>query len=227
MENVITLHMPQEDKHEPALPPEDPAEIEITGSPVQTETEEVSDKPARRVRQPLLRRRGNLLLMGLASVCGAVCGGVMMFTGADFSALSQAFVLQAEGSFLSYFLSRVIYGGIFLLAEYILGYFALGEWLVWAVPMCCGTGAALTLAASAEGAAGWLLLPSAAMTMVVAVFGANTSGDMSALLLRIATGKNGNFVMSESAARDYTLRFLGYAVLLALAGLYDGAVGIL
>ncbi|MDE7192968.1 MAG: hypothetical protein K2O14_03255 [Oscillospiraceae bacterium] len=225
MENVITLHMPQGDKPAPA--PENPAETEIKESVVPAESEEKSDEPVRRVRQPLLRRRGNLLLMGLASVCGAACGGVMMFRGADFSALSQAFVLQAEGSFLSFFLSRVIYGGIFLLAEYILGYFALGEWIVWAVPMCCGTGAALTLAASAEGASGWLLLPSAAMTAVLAVFGANTSGDMSALLLRIAAGKNGSFVMSESAARDYTLHFLGYAVLLALAGLYDGVIGIL
>ena len=225
MENVITLHMPQEDKPVPA--PENPAEIEIREPAAPTEAAEETDKPARRVRQPLLHRRGNVLLMGLAAVCGAVCGGVMMFTGADFSALSQSFVLRAEGSFLSFFLSRVIYGGIFLLAEYILGYFALGEWVVWAVPMCCGTGAALTLAAAAEGASGWLLLPSAAMTAVLSVFGANASGEMSALLVRVATGKNGSFVMSESAARDHTLRFLGYAVLLALAGLYDGVIGIL
>lgn len=225
MENVMTLRAPQEDKREPALPPENIPETADAAAP--TAAAEETDKPVRRVRQPLLRRRGNLLLMGLASVCGAVCGGVMIFGGVDIPALSRAFVLQAEGSFLSFFLSRFIYGGIFLLAEYILGYFALGEWLVWAVPLCCGTGTALTLAVSADGASGWLLLPSAAFTTVLAVFGANTSGDMSALLLRMATGKNRSYIMSESAAKDYTLRFLGYLVLLALAGLYDGAIGIL
>ncbi len=226
MENVInTMRVPQEDKHEPVPPPD--SIPEINPEPVPTEAAEETDKPVRRVRQPLLRRRGNLLLMGLASVCGAVCGAVMIFGGADFSALSQAFIMKAEGSFLSFFLSRFIYGGIFLLAEYVLGYFALGEWVVWTVPLCCGMGTALNLAASAEGASGWLLLPSAAMTSALAAFGADASGDMSALLLRIAAGKSGNYVMSESAAKDYTVRFLGYVVILALAGLYDGAIGIL
>lgn len=226
MENVInTMLVPQEDKRELAQPPENTAE---TGQE-SISAEEIleSDKPVRRVRQPLLHQRGNMLLMGLASVCGAVCGAVMIFGGADFSALSQAFTLKAEGSFLIFFLSRFIYGGIFLLAEYILGYFALGEWVVWTVPLCCGMGTALNLAASAEGASGWLLLPSAAITVALAAFGADASGDMSALLLRIAAGKSGSFLTSESAAKNYSIRFLGYMVILALAGLYDGAIGIM
>lgn len=226
MENVInsTLRIPQEDKHDPLMPENAPKSKEPPASAAEAG---ISDKPVHRVRQPLLRRRGNLLLMGLASVCGAVCGGVMIFGGADFSALSGALTFGDGSSFLSFFLCRFIYGGAFLLAEYILGYFALGEWLVWAVPLCCGMGTALTLASGAQGASGWLLLPSAAITAVLAAFGANTSGDMSALLLRIASGKRESFVMSESAVREYTLHFLGYLIILALAGLIDGAVGIL
>ena len=64
MENVInTMRVPQEDKHEPVPPSENIPEI--NPEPVPTEAAEETDKPVRRVRQPLLRRRGNLLLMGL------------------------------------------------------------------------------------------------------------------------------------------------------------------
>lgn len=224
MENANAIFLPQGDKRE-LTPAAD--NLETSTEPTASEDAEISDRPARRVRQPLLRRRGNLLLMGLASVCGAVCGAVVIFGGADLYASAQAFAPKAEASFLNFFLSRFIYGGIFLLAEYILGYFALGEWVVWTVPLCCGMGTALKLAASAEGAAGWLLLPSAALTAALAAFGADASGDMSALLLRIAAGKGGSFVTSESAVKSYSVRFLGYMVILALAGLYDGAMGIL
>lgn len=215
MENANTLRVPFE-AHVGASP-------EISAEPAPSEAVEEADKPARRVRQPLLHRRGNLLLMGLASVCGAVCGAVMIFGGAELPTLAP----KTDGSFLSFFLCRFIYGGIFLLAEYILGYFALGEWLVWIVPLCCGMGTALNLAASAQGAAGWWLLPSAAATAALAAFGADASGDMSALLLKIASGRGGSFVTSGSSVKDHTIRFLGYAVLLALSGLYDGAVGIM
>lgn len=183
-----------------------------------------SDKPVHHVRAPLLRRRGNVLLMGLAAVCGAACGGAMAFGGTDLSGVSAALPMQTEGSFLMLFLGRLIYGGVFLLAEYILGYFALGEWLVWAVPLCCGMGSALTMASAGTDYSALLLLPSASITLALTVFGANTSGELSSLLLRLASGKSSSVVMTNSAAKDYTLRFMAYLAVLAAAGIYEAAV---
>ncbi len=180
-----------------------------------------SDKPAeqavRHVRRPAVKRNGTLLLMLLCAVCGAAAGAAGIFSGAW--GAESGFMFFRSESFLGVFLTRLAFGGAFLLAEYILGFSALGDWLVWSVPLLCGMSTAVSF--TAADSAAWLL-PSAGAVLAAAVFGAAASADFSVMLLRIARG--GNVFMHEKAAREYSLKFVGYIAAVVFAGLYEAAI---
>jgi hypothetical protein len=161
--------------------------------------------------------------MGLAAVCGVICGAVSLFSD------SGAYELAGFGdSFLALFGFRAVYGGAFLLAEYLLGFFAFGEWLVWLAPLLCGMGSGAALAAQAVSGTtyGALLLVPLAVSTAAAVFGANASGELSALLLRLAFGDSKSVIMTSSAAKSHTLKFLSYFAAVCAAALFEAAVRI-
>lgn len=203
-------------------------EIDIPAGEVRDTPEipaERSETPqaARHVRAPAVRRKGNVLILGFCAVCGALAGALSYYA-AGCGDVCGTVLSVTGGSFLELFLRRLLYGGAFLFAEYVLGYFAAGEWLVWAFPLLCGMGAGLSFSCASGGAELFLLLPSAGSVMALCVFGANTSGELSSLLLRLAGGNGGGVIMTGSAAKDYTFKFLGYLGWLVAAALYEAAV---
>ncbi len=196
--------------------PQEQPEIDIN-------QDEQTPPAARHVRAPSVRRRSSVLVLGFCAVCGAL-GGALAYYAAGCPEICGTVLSFMDGSFLELFLRRLLYGGAFLLAEYVLGYFAAGEWLVWALPLLSGMGAGFSLSAAYGGAELFAMVPSAGIVVALCVFGANTSGELSALLLRLAGGNGGGVIMTGSAAKDYSIKFLGYLGWLIAAALYEAAV---
>lgn len=211
MENIITGAAGR--SHSGERLPEAPARAD---APAEDERAQSPEK--RRAAHRVRTGRGTLLVMALAAVLGAAGGAV----AANRLGGCAGVLLTTEGSFLTLFLIRAVYGGAFLLAEYILGFFALGGALVWAVPLLCGMGTGLSLmAAGAHRAA---LLPGAVMTLAAAVFGAQLSDSLSGQLLRVLTGSRTGLVITNGTAGDYTLRFLGLLGVNIAAGLIEAGI---
>ena len=178
-----------------------------------------SDKPENRA---IRVSRNSSLVLWLAAVCG-VSGGLV---SAQSVGALEGVLFTSEGSFLALFLSRLLYGAAFLLAEYLLGFFALGEWLVWLAPLCCGLGTGLSAAAGFGRKGALLLIPSAAITLLAVIFGARCSGEFSAQLLRVVSGSRTGIVLTSEATRGYTLRFFGCLAAVGAAALIEAAVKI-
>lgn len=143
-----------------------------------------------------------------AAILGIVIGVVVALffplAGADPS-LSVA--AEAEGGFMGALLRRLSQVGVFLLAEYICGYFAAGSMIVWLSPFVFGLGAGLSSAGiCAAGGSAWVILPNLIYTAALTV-GANASAEFSRLLLRLVEGKSSSVVVRGNTAGDYNLRF--------------------
>lgn len=174
-------------------------------------------KSARRVRT----ERGSVLIMALTAILGATGGAI---AAKHCGNIPAGVLLNTHGSFLSLFLARTIYGGVFLLAEYILGFFALGGALVWIVPLLCGMGTGVALAGAGENMLA--LLPAAVITLAAAVFGAELSESLSGQLLRVLSGSRTGLVITNGTAADYTLRFLGLLGVNIAAGIIEAGIKI-
>lgn len=224
MENIVNLP-----HNRGALPREDSdyEELQITDSvnvPEDYESPEPAaeaDKPEdlpvyTHVRTPELRRSGTRILMGFTAVCGAVAGAVIAFSGSADPAALEALSESLVGEFAELFLRSAIIGAVFLAVELILGFFALGDWLVWILPLCYAMGTSLRVAASGTG----VLLPSAAAGVCAVTFAAATSAAFSQTLLRLSKG--GTVYLDLSPRRNYALAFFGYAVIIAAAAVYEG-----
>lgn len=178
-----------------------------------------SDKPEKKAVRV---SRNSSLVLWLAAVCG-ISGGMV---AAQSAGALEGVLFTSEGSFLALFLSRLLYGAAFLLVEYLLGFFALGEWLVWLAPLCCGLGTGISAAAGFGRKGALLLIPSAAITLFAVVLGARCSGDFSAQLFRVVSGSRTGIVLTSEAARGYTLRFFGCLAAVGAAALIEAAVKI-
>lgn len=212
MENIITGAAGR--SHSGERLPEAPAQA---GADAPEEARAAAPEKKRTVHR-VRTGRGSLLIMALTAVFGAAGGAV----AANHLGECAGVLLTTEGSFLTLFLIRVLYGGAFLLAEYILGFFALGGALVWAVPLLCGMGAGLSLMQA--GAHRLALLPGAVMTLAAAVFGAQLSDSLSGQLLRVLTGSRTGLVITNGTAGDYTLRFMGLLGVNIAAGLIEAGI---
>lgn len=204
----------------------------IDGEPEITETDEIADvseildeadKPSEpevytHVRAPEIRRSGTRILMGITAACGAVSGAVIAFTGKGDPAALETISRSLGGTVGELFLRFVITGGSFLAAEFLLGFFALGDWLVWAVPLCYAMGMSLRVAVSGSA----VLLPSAGSGICAVTLAAATSAVFSQTLLKLSRG--GASYRDRSPLRGYAAAFLGYAVIIAAAAVYEGIV---
>lgn len=204
----------KKDAHTAPLPAGAAAK-EPTANPAETAPHE-RRKTSHRVRT----ERGSLWVMAATAALGAV-GGLL---AAKHGAAPLGVLLSAQGSFLALFWARVMYGGAFLLAEYILGFFALGGAFVWTVPLLCGMGAGLSLAGAAENTL--FLLPAAVLTVAAAVLGADLSSGLSGQLLRVLSGSRTGLVITNGTAAGYTLRFLGLLAVNIAAGLVEAGIKI-
>lgn len=167
-----------------------------------------AEEPPRAVHREYRRRCRIPVGSALTAAAGTAVGAFAAATagGLEYSGS----ILCSTGSFWEILGMRLLWGAAFLLAEYILGFFALGDMLVWAVPLVCGlgTGAALTGAFSLRGISAALLIPSCAASVGAVICGAGVSAAMSAQLLRLVSTDKSSIVAARPAAGEYTLRFL-------------------
>lgn len=212
--------------------PMDYEELQLTdrlGIPEETDrtdeisSDAVSDKQAamthvyNHVRTPELRRSGTRILMGLTALCGAVSGAVIAFSGSADPDAFHKLSASLAGEFGGLAVHSVIIGAAFLAAELLLGFFALGDWLVWVLPLCYAMGTVLKVTATGTV----VLLPSAAAGICAVTFAAATSAAFSQTLLRLSKG--GTVYLDSSPQKNYILAFLGYTVIIAAAAIYEGA----
>ncbi len=237
MENTALLLTPQSLKETPQPPapaapakPAKPAEPpEITLPP-----EEISElteltEPPRAAHRSYRRRRSRIpLLHTLAAAAGAAAGVFLTVCAPAGTDFSQS-LLCIPGDFLRLMTARLLWGTAFLLAEYIIGYFALGAPLVWLAPLVCGlgTGAALTGAFSTLGTEALKLIPTCVTTAAAVILGAGTSGYMSSQLLRLMSSGRNSITAAVSdypPAGEYTLRFLIYFAVVAGSAIAEAAI---
>lgn len=180
--------------------------MSLTGDTTAEDTEELP-RAGSAVRRMERSRRRIPLFQLFAAAAGGAAGIYFALTlpeGADISGS----LFCCTGDFTGLLLRRLCWGGAFLLAEYVCGYFALGWLLVWLAPLICGlgTGAALTAAFTAGTSAAPVIIPAAVSAFIVA-FAAGTSRNMSAQIMHLVSTPCG-VVTDSPAAGDYTLRFL-------------------
>lgn len=209
MENVAEL--PQKalsselsDKPEPPEPPELPENI-------------APETPREHIRAPELHRHGTKLLMALTAAAGAAAGARLAFwdgSGLSESAMSGISQMLA-GTFGAVFLRQTLLGAAFLAVEFVLGFFALGDLLVWSVPFLCAMGGVLQIASGSP-----LVIVSAIIRIVAVAAGAVYSADMSGLLMRLSRG--GTVHMGTRPRRTYALGFLGCFAAAVLSAILAG-----
>ncbi len=193
--------------------PEQFAQFEQFARNVRSERSEEA-KPEAHVRYPRARRSSALIVMGLSALCGAV-GGFVVSRSADLSVeLAQSLVKP----FGAIFLERTLLGAAFLAAEFVLGFFALGDVLVWSVPLIAGLGLSLRVSATEK----WALLPSSILLLFITAFGAAVSAGFSETLMQLARG--GTVHLGNSPRKLFTLNFLGYLAVAVACALYEGII---
>ncbi len=178
------------------------------------------------IRSPFMKRHGRLLGMLAAAAIGIMLGAAVAVLP-ERGDLSAAAIARTDGSFLHLMLLRLIQTGVILAAEYIAGYFALGNWLVWTAPLISGLGTGLSAAymcISGDTALLVLLLPSTVGSAALCGFGANASAEFSELLLRLVSGNKNSIVMAGSSSRAYTLRFGAYLAILLGLSIYEAVI---
>ncbi len=179
---------------------------------VSAEISESSEYP--HVRYPRVHRSGSLIVMALSAVCGVI-GGVLLSANTEITQNLESSLLQSFGEI---FLNRTIIGAVFLATEYILGFFALGDMLVWSVPLVAGLGLAFRVAVTRE----WILLPSSILLLIVTAFAGAVSAGLSSTLMQLSRG--GTIHLGESPRRQFTLNFLGFLALSLICALYEGII---
>lgn len=201
---VITYERKQTDDDDELQIP-----MELTNEPLAME----SDKPYPHVRAPEIRRGSSRILMAAAGAIGTVAGAAMIFTG---NGAEITF-----GEFGEVFLGRLAVGAAMLAAEFVLGFFAFGDWLVWSVPLCCGMSCALRLCAVGN----WAALIGTAFSLLGIIFAAARSADFSQLLLKLSCG--GAVYMESSPRKSYAISFLGYTAAVVAGALAEGISALL
>lgn len=175
---------------------------------IQSEPES-EDKPTTHIRTPAVHRNAARIVMSLCALCGAAAGALLHFVrGAE--------TAPAGTAFGEVFAARLLTGAAFLSGEYILGFFAIGDILVWILPLWYSMGVGLRAASSGS----LKLLPCAIIALTAAAFGAAASADFSRTLMRLSDG--GTVYLESSPRRSYALRFLGYFITMTAAALLEG-----
>lgn len=173
------------------------------------------EAPQQTHRRTYSTRNPRLIACAAACIIGVALGAVVALTAPISAAeLSQSAVMSEKGGFAGMLLRRAGQCGAFLIAEYIIGYFAWGGILVWLAPLAYGLGAGLSAAAAFTLGAELLPVLFCAAYAIILSCAANTSGGFSALLLSLVSGRNGSVITDGAAAYHYTLRFILYAALI-------------
>lgn len=204
-----------------AAPEYSPPEITLTATAAENDTDELPR--VRHASHHAAKHRRPSLLGILAAAAGGAAGAYFALTLPDGADVSQSIFLRS-GDFVGLFVERLLWGGAFLLAEYLCGFFALGWLFVWIAPLICGlgTGAALAAAFTAGTSAAHIVI-FALVSAIVTALAAGTSQNMSSQLFRLILSPCG-VVTYSPAAGEYTLRFLAWCGIYAAASLAECAL---
>lgn len=205
---------------QPAFEPQDEPSQAADPAPPTEPSEPVYERAVRTVH-----RRDSRPFAIAAAVIGVLVGVVMALffplSGGDFLSGVAA---SAEGGFAAALFRRLGQAGIFLLAEFLLGYFAAGGAVVWIVPFIYGLSAGLASAGvAAAGGSAWVIVPELLYTAIITA-AANTSCELSSLLLRLVSGESSSVVTRGRASRSYDLQFAVYLLAMLAVALIEAAV---
>lgn len=187
--------------------------VEKSESPISATIIETSEKPREHVRTPALKRHEARLLMTASAAIGAATG-IKLVLEASSTAVVQTF----SASFAESFIRQALLCGIFLAAEFVLGFFAFGDYLVWTMPFLCAAGTVIRISADPPK-----LLAGGLLCLGAVIFGAAYSADMSRLLLRLSRG--GTVHMETCPRRSYALEFTGCLVAALFGSLLISLLG--
>lgn len=184
------------------------------------------ERPVVYQRAANLRRTSDLrpLICAAAAVAGVAAGIITALCfpaeGAD---ILSGVAGGTQGGFAAVLFRRMGQAGLFLLSEYLLGYFAAGNAVVWLIPLVYGLGAGLGAAGTiSAGGSPWVIAPELVYT-VLSVVGAITSGELSKLLLRLISGDSCSVVARGRASRGYNLQFALYLLIMLAIAIAEAA----
>lgn len=161
------------------------------------------------VRAPELKRNGTRVVMLLALFVGALAGARILWSGFSDSALG-AVAESMGGTFFLRFARQLGLCAVMLAGEFVLGFFAFGDLLVWTAPYICAAGGVLRIAAGSATA-----IPSAVICAAAVTAGAAYSAEMSGMLLKLSQGNT--VYMGNSPLKKYAGEFL-ICFVIAVAG---------
>lgn len=155
-------------------------------------------------------------VMIISAVCGAAAGVLLAVTGKADSEVVSALSGRISGSFAEIFLQRALSGGAILLAEFVLGFFAFGDFASWVFPVLAGMGGGFFIAALQKP----VFLPSEIAVLIAVIFAGANSAMFSQKLLGLASGKRS--YMRGMSASEYAARFALMFLAVVAAAVYEG-----
>ncbi len=191
-----------------------------------TSPDTVSDESPHAVsftRTAQIQHEGRFAYCVLLALLGCITGVViaLVFPLPDISFLGSA--IYAENGFSKILLQRLGQCGGFLLAAYLLGYFAAGGVIVWLTPFIYGMGVGLSCAGGiAEGGSPAVILP-CTVCLALITAASCTSWEFSSVLLRLISGRSGSVITRGSATYSYNLRFGVYLLILLALSITEAA----
>ncbi len=220
MENVIDFtsgNIPEKntDKSEKV----EITEIIVDGEVVDT-VPESSEEPKEytHVRSPELKKRAEKIFMTAVSLLGTAAAALAAVTGVFGEKPAAALYEKYSAGFGGVFSGELLINCGCLAAEFILGFFAFGDLLVWLVPLFLGLGTGLTFVSFWQPS----LLPSAAAVLLCGSFGAAFSSEFSVMLRDFSGGRS---VRTEDfPAAAYSARFIVLLVGMLLSAAYEGII---
>lgn len=199
--------------------------IDLTAmdKPFDEQTEEIISEPQDpeaaeppRERSEVETRGGMRILMTITAVCGAAAGALAAITGKADSRVIAALGERLSGSFGEIFLHRALSGGAILLAEFLLGFFAFGDFISWILPVFAGMGAGFFIAAAQKP----VFLPSELAVLFAVIFAGASSAMFSKKLFGLSRGNRAS--LRGMTASEYSARFALTLLLIIAAAVYEG-----
>ena len=155
-------------------------------------------------------------IMTVTAIFGAAAGVILALNGKADAAAVSAVMERITGDFLNIFVSRMIFGAIMLTAEFLLGFFAFGDFISWVVPVVSGMGAGFFLGVVKNP----VFLPSEIVTLIAVILLGANSALFSRRLLGLAAG---NRAFSRGmTVFEYLGRFFLALIAVTVAAVYEG-----
>lgn len=195
-----------------------PFSEEITEIAAETEANEKTEAPREHFSEQT--RGGMRILLSIAALFGAAAGAIAAVTGNADSRAVIGLSARISGNFGEIFLHRALSGGAIVLIEFLLGFFAFGDFISWIFPIFAGLGAGFFIA----GVQNPVFLPSEAAVLFAVIFAGADSAIFSRKLFGLASGNRAFF--RGMSAKEYSARFAFLFLSIVAAALYEGIAAV-